>query len=291
MDWLDRMNLAMDYIETHLTENVDFDQVAKMACCSTYHFQRMFSFITNVPLSEYIRRRRLTMAAFELQNTDTKVIDLAFKSGYESPEAFSRAFSKLHGVTPMSARDKGVVLKAYPRMSFLISIIGDSEMNYRIEDKEAFEVFGLELQTNVIDGQCFKDIPAFWEACENDGRDIALAQAAGKKRSELLDAGITYAHKPDGSMKYMIACIKRMDVVSPEFTVLSIPKQTWAVFSVDWKPEPDNEKLHDTWKRIYSEWFPSASYEHSECDFNMECFFGNEESGYGVEVWIPVVKK
>lgn len=291
VDWLDRMNHAMDYMETHLTEAVDFDQVAKMACCSTYHFQRMFSFITGVPLSEYIRRRRLTMAAFELQNTDVKVIDLAFKFGYESPEAFSRAFSKLHGVTPMAARDKGVVLKAYPRMSFHISIKGDSEMNYRIEDKEAFEVFGLELQTNVIDGQCYKDIPAFWEACENDGRDIALAQAAGKKPDELLDAGVTYDHKPDGSMKYMIACTKSTDVVPPEFTVLSIPKQTWAVFSVAWKGEQENATLHDTWRRIYAEWFPSASFEHAESDFDLEHYFGNKESGYGVEIWIPVIKK
>jgi AraC family transcriptional regulator len=291
MDWLDRMNSAMDYIEAHLTDNVDFDQAAKMACCSTYHFQRMFSFITSVPLSEYIRRRRLTMAAFELQNTDAKVIDLAFKFGYESPEAFSRAFSKLHGVTPMSARDKGVVLKAYPRMSFHISIKGDSEMNWRIEEKEAFEVFGLELQTNVINGQCFKDIPAFWEVCENDGRCIALAEAAGKKRIELLDAGITYDHQPDGGMKYMIACIKRTDVVPLEFKVLSIPKQTWAVFSVEWKYEQDNENLHDTWRRIYAEWFPTASYEHAECDFDLECYFGDVESVTGVEVWIPVVKK
>ena len=291
MDWLDRMNLAMDYIEDHLTEDVDFDHVARLACCSTYHFQRMFSFITNVPLSEYIRRRRLTMAAFELRNTGAKVIDLAFKFGYESPEAFSRAFSKLHGVSPLSARDKGVVLKAYPRMSFHISIKGDSEMNWRIEEKEAFEVFGLELQTNVIDGQCYRDIPVFWEACARDGRDIALAEAAGKKRDELLDAGIIYDRKPDGSVKYMIACVKPAAAVSPEFAVLSIPKQTWAVLCVEWQLGAANDKLHDTWRRIYSEWFPLSSYEHAECDCDMERYFGNAASGYGVEVWIPVVKK
>jgi AraC family transcriptional regulator len=113
MDWLDRMNNAMEYVETHLTEAIDYDQMARIACCSTYHFQRMFSFITSVPLSEYIRRRRLTLAAFELQNSGVKVIDMALKYGYESPEAFSRAFKKMHGVMPRSARDKGVSLKAY----------------------------------------------------------------------------------------------------------------------------------------------------------------------------------
>jgi AraC family transcriptional regulator len=130
MDWLARMNNAMEYIETHLSEAIDYDQVAGIACCSTYHFQRMFSFITNVPLAEYIRRRRLTLAAFELQNTGVKVLDIALKYGYESPEAFSRAFKKMHGVAPMSARDNGVSLKAYPRLSFHISIRGDEEMNY-----------------------------------------------------------------------------------------------------------------------------------------------------------------
>lgn len=122
MDWLSKMNSAMEYIETHLSENISYDEIAKIACCSTYHFQRMFSFITDVALSEYIRRRRLTLAAFELQTSDIKVIDVALKYGYESPEAFSRAFKTLHGVMPSSARSEGMALKAYPRMSFLISI-------------------------------------------------------------------------------------------------------------------------------------------------------------------------
>lgn len=290
MDWLDRMNCAIDYIEGHLTESVDINQAAQMACCSTYHFQRMFSFITNVSLSEYIRRRRLTMAAFELQSTDAKVIDLAFNYGYESPEAFSRAFSKLHGVAPISARAKGVVLKAYPRMSFHISIKGDSEMNYRIEEKDAFELFGIELQTNVIDGQCYKDIPAFWESCEKDGSCVALAKAAGKKPNELLDAGVTYDHNPDGNMKYMIGCIKHPDANSTGYTLLSISKQTWAIFSVVWTSQ-DVTNLHQTWQRIYSEWFPSANYEHADCDYDMEFYFGDSDSNYGVEIWIPITKK
>ncbi|SFS35615.1 AraC-type DNA-binding protein [Paenibacillus sp. 453mf] len=143
MDWLQLMNNAMEYIESHLTEEIDLNQAARVACCSTYHFQRMFSFITGVPLSEYIRRRRLTLAAFDLQQSHAKVIDTALKHGYESPEAFSRAFKKMHGVMPTSAREKGIALKAYPRLSFHISIRGDVEMNYRIEEKPAFEMFGV----------------------------------------------------------------------------------------------------------------------------------------------------
>ena len=122
MEWIDRMNNAVDYIELNLTDEISYEKLAQIACCSTYHFQRMFSFITGVPLSEYIRRRRLTLAAFELQTSNIKVIDVAIKYGYESPEAFSRAFKNLHGVMPISARDIGVSLKAFPKMTFLISI-------------------------------------------------------------------------------------------------------------------------------------------------------------------------
>lgn len=291
MEWIDRMNNAVDYIELNLTDEISYEKLAQIACCSTYHFQRMFSFITGVPLSEYIRRRRLTLAAFELQTSNTKVIDVAVKYGYESPEAFSRAFKNLHGVMPISARDIGVSLKAFPKMTFSISIKGVSEMNYRIEEKEPFEVFGLELKTTVVNGQCYKDIPEFWMACGQDGRGQALLQAAGKKTGEVIDAGVTYDHNVNGDMSYMVGCIKMDQAVSPEYKTLSIPKQTWAIFQTEWKSEDDDEKLHEVWGRIYSEWFPVASYEHADCDFDMEMYFGDLQSGYSAEIWIPVVQK
>lgn len=291
MEWLDRMNKAMDYIEFNLADEISYDKLAQIACCSTYHFQRMFSFITGVSLSEYIRRRRLTLAAFDLQTSNIKVIDVAMKYGYESPEAFSRAFKNLHGIMPISARDIGVSLKTFPKMTFSISIKGVSEMNYRIEEKEPFEVFGFELKTTVVNDQCYKDIPELWAVCEQDGRCQALAQAAGKKSGELLDAGVTYDHNPNGDMSYMIGCIKRDQVVSSEFTTLTIPKQTWAIFQTEWKSERDDVKLHEIWRRIYSEWFPVASYEHANCDYDMEMYFGNAQTGFGAEIWIPVIQK
>lgn len=134
MDWLERMNRSMNYIEQNLSNEIDAKEVARLACCSEYHFPRMFSSITGFTLSEYIRRRRLSQAAFELQNDNfIRIIDLALKYGYDSPDAFSRAFKSLHGVTPTEARRKGVELKAFPRISFQITIKGDVEMEYRIE--------------------------------------------------------------------------------------------------------------------------------------------------------------
>ena len=164
-------------------------------------------------------------------------------------------------------------------------------MDYRIEKKEAFDLFGIELKTSVVDGRCFKEIPVFVESCVKDGRHAALLKAAGKNEDDITDAGVTYAHNPNGDMSYMIACYKQTETIPPEYVILNIPKQTWAVFPVDWGNDMDDAKLHDVWQRIYSEWFPSVNYEHADCDYDLEMFFGDKETGYGVEVWIPVVKK
>ncbi|MCL2573937.1 MAG: AraC family transcriptional regulator [Defluviitaleaceae bacterium] len=274
MEWLAGMNNALSYIEDNLADEISFDRVAQAACCSSYHFQRMFSFIAGVPLAEYIRRRRLTLAAVELQTSDAKVIDVAVKYGYESPEAFSRAFKKLHGIAPTLARDVGVSLKVFPKISFHISIKGDVEMNYRIEERETFEVMGMELKTTVVDGKCYEEIPKFVGECIDGGL--------------MAEVGVTYGHNENGNMNYLWGCFKKTDAVPSRYTVLNIPKQTWAVFHVDW--QGDDGKLHDTWKRIYSEWFPTVSYVHADCEFDFEKYFEDEGHGY-IEIWIPVVKK
>jgi AraC family transcriptional regulator len=174
MDWLERMNNAMDYIESNLADDISYDKIAQLACCSSYHFQRMFPFITGVTLSEYIRRRRLTLAAFELQTIDIKIIDVAIKYGYDSPEAFARAFKTLHGVMPTSARDIGVTLKAFPRMTFNISIKGDVEMKYRIEKRESFEVFGVYTEISIEQEKVFTQVPLFFKKCDEDGTTDAI---------------------------------------------------------------------------------------------------------------------
>lgn len=136
MDWSQRMNKAMDYIESNLTTKISYDRISQIVCCSTYNFQRMFSFIADISLSEYIRRRRLTTAAYELQTSDTKVIDIAYKYGYASPEAFSRAFKSLHRITPKLMRNKDITLKTYPKMTFSIINKGGIEVNCQIEQDD-----------------------------------------------------------------------------------------------------------------------------------------------------------
>jgi AraC family transcriptional regulator len=143
MDLLQRMNSALSYIEENLTNEIDLKTVTRVACCSEFHFKKMFSFLSGVSLTEYIRRRRLTQSAYELIHSPMKIIDIAVKYGYSSPDSFSRAFQVLHGVTPSEARQNSQFLKSYPRMTFQLTIKGGNEMNVRIVEKEAFSIVEL----------------------------------------------------------------------------------------------------------------------------------------------------
>lgn len=143
MEWIERLNEAINYIEEHLADEIDYEELAKIAGCSTYHFQRMFAYMANISLSEYIRRRRMSLAAVDLQGGDAKIIDVALKYGYSSPTAFNRAFQTIHGIAPSLVRSEGVSVKSFPPMTFKITVKGVEEMNYRIEKKEAFRIVGV----------------------------------------------------------------------------------------------------------------------------------------------------
>ena len=136
MEWLKRLGAAIDYIEENLDKEISYDEAAHIACCSTYYFQRIFSYVSGVSLSEYIRRRKMTQAAFELQRTDNKVIDVAHKYGYSSPTSFNRAFQSVHGIAPIAAKSMGCTLCAYPSIQFSIIVLGGSAMAYHIEEKK-----------------------------------------------------------------------------------------------------------------------------------------------------------
>ncbi len=135
MDLISCMNKALEYIENNLDKEIDYRVVEKISCCSQYQFRRVFSFLAGISLSEYIRRRRLSNAVYDLKNADSNIIDIAVKYGYNSADSFSRAFQNFHGVLPSYARNLDVSLKSYPKLSFQLSINGGNEMNYRIVEK------------------------------------------------------------------------------------------------------------------------------------------------------------
>ena len=135
MDWISGIQNAINYVEEHLAEEIDYDAVARASLSSTHHFQRIFSILCGYTLGEYIRNRRLSLAGTELAEGTGKVIDIAAKYGYESPDSFCKAFQKFHGITPSQARSAGAVLKSFSRLFVKVSMEGGNVMNYSIEEK------------------------------------------------------------------------------------------------------------------------------------------------------------
>jgi len=294
MDWLTRMNAAIAYVEENLTGTVDYEKMAKIACCSASNFHRMFSFITDISLSEYIRRRRLTQAALELQTCDAKVIDLAMKYGYDSPVSFSRAFQAMHGVTPTQARGAGVTLKAYPGISFQISIKGEKMMDYRIETKEGFQIFGMEGIFHTDGSGDFPKAPhEMWDQNHANGSYEKLAADARglppfvRQDLCMVHGACDYKGTAPGTFPYMQFAFRSRDSRVDGYTVVDIPAYTWVILpSARFPWGAVGGVINDLYKRFYSEWLPTAEYERAS-DMNFEVYGGDREMGY-VELWFAV---
>lgn len=298
MNFWERLNNAVEYIECQLTGVLDYEEAAKLAGCSVYNFQRMFSFIMDFPLSEYVRRRRLTLAALELQQSDIKIIDLAMKYGYESHDSFTRAFQKMHGVTPSRARDQGVMLRSYPRISFHILVRGDQEMRYTIVDKDQFEIFGIEEIFSSVDDPAYKSVPEFWKECHANGAYEELFDSANfRKRGEIyrgmcsIHAALNYRYTGESTFPYMLFAFVTNQSNPLGYTRVAVPAQKWAIFtSEEHSDDQIGNMTNSLWKRVYSEWLPTSGYEKLEGP-DIEIYGSCGNGNYYSEVWIPVVMK
>jgi AraC family transcriptional regulator len=285
MKWLERLNQAINYIEDNLSGTTSYDHAALIACCSTAHFQRMFSYIAGIPLSEYIRRRRMSAAAFDLQKNNLKVIDVSLKYGYESPTSFNRAFQNVHGVTPSTARTEVVSLKAYPRISFTISIKGDVEMNYKIEKKNAFRIVGVKEPFSMDIEESFTRVPLFWQETARAGMITAICSLMNQTPFGVLGVSTCMDGK---DFDYYIAVASDKPV--PEGMVeYEIPACTWAVFECI-GPMPN--AIQELQKRIITEWLPASCYEYADAT-DIEVYTDGDQQSptYKSEVWLPIVKK
>ncbi len=289
MDSLKNMNDALEYIEANLTEKIDYSEIAKIAMCSDYHFNRMFSFLSGVNLSEYIRRRKLTLAAFDLKRDNTKVIDIALKYGYTSTDSFTRAFSSLHGILPSEVKKEGVQIKAYPKMTFQLTIKWVDPMNYRIVNKEPFKIAGFKKRVPIIFNGVNPEIQEMYKVLTPE-IIMNLKSMSNIEPKGMISASTNFS---DGRMNEQGELDHYIGVATTEeniegFEVLEVESHTWAVFeSVGKFPET----LQNIWGRIYSEWFPSSDYEavngpeivwHESPDIT--------NPNYKSEIWIPVKK-
>ena len=277
MDWLLGMNQAVDYIEENLDGTISCSIAAKFVCCSEYEFQRIFSFMANVTLYDYIRKRRLTLAAHDIQQNKEKVLDIAIKYGYDSAAAFSRAFKEQHGTTPTSARNEGVMLKSYPRISFKFIIKGVDKMEYKIVQKDALQVIGVNRKMTTKDNAHWRDIPKFWEKIEETGIQDKLKSYAA---DDNIFAITTYTEELD-CFWYMLAVVYNGVQSTNKYDVMTIPAGTYAVFKV---PAEDEDNIGNFTMRIFNEWLPSTGYKLTG-GAEIEC-----STNDGTVIWMPIIQ-
>ena len=281
MEWIERLNEAMGYMEEHLADEIDMEKLGKIACCSSYHFQRMFTYMAGVPLSEYIRRRKMSLAAVDLQGKDRKIIDVAAKYGYSSPTAFNRAFQSVHGIAPSAVKNEGVSVKSFPPIQFKITVKGVEEMNYRIETKDAFRITGVSVPLNKDIEKNFAVIPAKWQEIAMDG---TLQKLIGMMDTEPMGVlGVSTCNDTEPWRYYIAVSTKKTGEDLEEYMV---PAATWAIFP----GEGTNQSIQELERRIVTEWLPTSGYEYGNAP-DVEVYLNPDPQNAKYEVWIPVVKK
>ena len=288
MEPLKQLNLAMQYIEAHLADEIDFQQVSRLAGCSEYHFRRLFSFLAGMPLSEYIRRRRLSQAALELRHSALKVIDLAVKYGYDSPDSFARAFQALHGLTPTAARRAGAALQAVPPLTFQLTIQGGQLMEYRIVNKDAFYIAGLKRRVALQYEGVNPEIAAMWASLTPEDIQALKALSSVEPRG-MISASVNFSEsRAEGSELDQYIGVATSQPPAGKWAVLSVPASTWGVFTARGRFP---ETLQNVWGRIYAEWFPLSGYEVSP---GPELLWNESKDtslpDYHSEIWIPIVR-
>ncbi|ACQ54870.1 AraC family transcriptional regulator [Clostridium botulinum] len=283
MEMLEKLNESIQYIESNLNGEIQYEKAAQIACCSVYHYQRMFSYIAGIPLSEYIRNRRLTKAAFDLQAGD-KVVDVALRYGYESPTAFNRAFRKMHYVSPSVAQKEGIFLKAYPPISFKITIKGVGEMKYSIIKNEEIRIVGVKAPLTKNIDENFKFVPKLWEKSAEDGSIDNIVSLMNEDSNGML--GVSVCMDSLDNWEYYIATKTDKDAPKGMHEYI-IPAGTWAVFPGE---GPMPKSIQEIEKRIITEWFPTSGYEYADAP-DIELYLNQDPTNAKFEVWIPIRKK
>ncbi len=281
MDWIKIIENALRYIEENLSGELMVDRIAEKVNISPFYFQKGFSMLCGYSVGEYIRMRRLSVAGSELVTSDNKVIDLALKYGYDSPDSFTKAFTRFHGSTPTDVRRKGALLKSFAPLHIKIILDGGNTMEYRVEEKPAFRVMGVSKIFSYETANA--DIPQYW--------DEIHVQAAVKPVEGMY--GICFDEEMGGNrFRYMIADDLEEGVAEEKnLETYEVPRHTWAIFPCRGAMPLSIQEVN---RRIFSEWLPAGNYEIAE-GYNIEYYSdsaefkdGTQDPDYYAEVWIPV---
>lgn len=290
MDWITGISKAIDYIEEHITEPTDYARAAKEACSSPFNFQRVFALLCGYTLGDYVRMRRLTLAGEDLLSTDAKVIDVALKYGYDSPESFSRAFTRFHGVSPSAVR-KGAAIRSFSRICVKLILTGGSIMEYRIEKKQAAKIICRRREfTKPGDDYTNKEIPEFWNEC---GRDGSIQKLCGYIKDSAQFKGLLgvcfSTEMTDSGFPYGIGAEYDGESDPQDFEIVEIPAYTYAVFTVRGRM-PD--AFRETYRKICTEFFPQSGYEYGNgVEIEVYPSADVQNPDYTCEIWIAVKPK
>ncbi|MCH5294125.1 MAG: AraC family transcriptional regulator [Treponema sp.] len=278
MDWAGAINNAIAYIENHLTDDIALCDIAQSVNISAFHFHRAFSLLTGMTPAEYVRKRRLSLAGAEIAGGNARVIDVAMKYGYDSPESFTKAFIRFHGASPMQVK-KGRSIQFMNRYGVKITIEGGCMLEYKIETWEAMDLLVHAKDFHAETSE--QEIPAFW--------DEYFAREECRKIPGYL--GVCAQKKTGGDVfRYGIGCkASDVDYVPEEFEIIHIPQYTWAVFKC---VGPSPAAIQAMWEKIYKEWLPFAEYELI-LDYDIENYLPGDPASkdYVSEICIPVRSK
>lgn len=279
MEWIKRLNKTIDYIEEHLTEKIDYDKLAKIAGCPNYHFQKTFLYMTNISLNEYIRKRRMSLAAIDIQGSEDKIIDIALKYGYDSPTAFNRAFQSIHGVAPSLVRKKSVKLKSFPPLKFSFSLQGSEALDFRIVHKNSFKIIGTSYPLSKDLLENFNNIPDKWNNALNNGILTKLTSLNNRSPQGLLGVSIHYQN----DWRYFIAVSSNSS--NELFEEYFINEATWVIFT----GRGTNKSLQKLQQRVIIEWLPTSGYKYANIP-DIEVYLKADPNDCIYEYWLPVIK-
>ena len=296
MEWLSAIRAAIDYMETHLTDDISAQDVAGQVFLSPFFLQRGFSLMTGYGIGEYLRNRRLYQAALDLQKTDEKVIDIALRYCYETPESFTKAFARFHGATPTQVRD-GAAVNVFLPLTIKLSIQGGHQMEYKITPMFPFKIIGFQ---KVFDNEtAYAEIPKFWdEICEKYAANVYAGNAPANPYEQALmdncigEYGVCIDDIGGGKFRYLVAGKYTGGDVPEDMVVYEFPRSDWAVFDCI---GPIPEALQTVNTRIFSEWLPgNPDYElcgNASVEW-YDCVNGEKtDPDYHSAIWVPVRKK
>ena len=298
MDWVVGLQKAIDYIEENIIDDIDYEKVAAKCFSSSYHFQRVFSILCGFTVGEYIRNRRLSLAGTELASTNAKVIDVALKYGYESPDSFTKAFQKFHGVLPSQAKNNGSVLRSYSRLVLKFSLEGGCTMDYRIEEREKMVLTGYKRRFDGVPGEREE------QECNMYVTTRPLQYILKGLQGDVVTDYNVITNVDDKGYDFYIAnklteyyrnnlykeCILGQEFAK-NFENIVIPKRTYAIFETERCSYPTTVFL-DLRKRIVSEWLPASGYQFADSPEIVvtHWYRGNKSAQRYRELWIPVEK-